>query len=393
MLLSFCIWVIWRKKAYQCPPSGGSGDDGNDDSKNDSDIEHNSSSLPCDSGAKNPTSSARNADAVAASSITKVSEEALEPKLTIDLDNQSPSDTTGVRVDFVDPSLLAGRFRLKSHQMATTEGAETIVLFATNEEIKETVAIKFFKRKIDRDHSCDLLEKTLKNDPRFVATLYGSKAESVFDDPSAQPHYPFAMVMHAGTHDLQTLLDRRGKQPFEEEVWELMIKRIMKCVEFMHTCGVVHCDLKPKNVVDFSSGQGQPFTPRLIGFDNARKIGETWTGTSSVVCAPEAAMAHIKGKALKVRQELDVWALGCIFWQVIHGTSLLETLINADVDEDKGFHAIAFITQDEIDEQIQILEETTSVRMKNAASLLRKILIVDPDSRPSVSDLLGYSLS
>jgi serine/threonine protein kinase len=358
MLLSFCIWIIWRKKAYHCPLWGGN-DNGKTERTIDEDI---SPSVPHDGGATNLTSS----------------------------DNQSPSDPDALEVIFVDPSLLAGRYRLKSRQMATTEGAETIVLFATNEEMNETVAIKFFKRKVDRDHSCDLLEKTL-NDHRFVATLYGTRAESIFDAPSAQPQCPFAMVMHAGTNNLQTLLDRRGKQPFEEEVWEPMIKRIMKCVEFLHKCGVVHCDLKPKNVVDFNIRQGHTKNPHLVEFDNARKVGETWTGTLSVVCAPEAAMAHRKGKALKVGQELDVWALGCIFWHVIHGTSLLETLVNADVlDTDKCFHCIAFITQDEIDEKIKILKKTSSVRMKNAASLLRKTLIVDPDRRPSVSDLLGY---
>jgi hypothetical protein len=99
----------------------------------------------------------------------------------------------------------------------------------TDEEMNETAAIKFFKRKIDRDHLCDLVETKLINDTRFFATYYGSRAKNIFDDPSAQPQCPFAVViMHAGTHDLQTLLDRRGKQPFEEEVWKPMIKRIMK---------------------------------------------------------------------------------------------------------------------------------------------------------------------
>lgn len=101
---------------------------------------------------------------------------------------------------------------------------------------------------------------------------------------------------------------------FEERL--ALLSAIAMTVAHAHRRGVLHCDLKPSNVL-VTEVDGRPF-PKLIDFGIARALGERDSGHGSAgtlsYMSPEQFTA---GGELDTRS--DVFALGVLLWEALHG--------------------------------------------------------------------------
>ncbi|KAJ9146704.1 hypothetical protein P3X46_028937 [Hevea brasiliensis] len=97
---------------------------------------------------------------------------------------------------------------------------------------------------------------------------------------------------------------------------------ILQGIAYIHSHGYVHCDLKPENVLLMSSENAE-FVPKIGDFGLAKKIEKSKKrklfsclgGTTSYM-APKTVVDPIQ------EPPSDIWALGCIVFEMFTGKSV-----------------------------------------------------------------------
>ncbi|KAF9922614.1 Dual-specificity kinase, spindle pole body (SPB) duplication and spindle checkpoint function [Linnemannia zychae] len=138
------------------------------------------------------------------------------------------------------------------------------------------------------------------------------------------------LVMEYGEIDLANMLANQQTQPFDIHFIGLYWRQMLEAVQVIHDLKIVHSDLKPAN---FLLVEG---TLKLIDFGIANLISNDTTniqregqlGTANYM-SPEAISANpAAGGYRKMGRPTDVWALGCILYQMIYGRTPFSDVTN-----------------------------------------------------------------
>ncbi|RKP13039.1 hypothetical protein BJ684DRAFT_20445, partial [Piptocephalis cylindrospora] len=105
-----------------------------------------------------------------------------------------------------------------------------------------------------------------------------------------------------------------GKRPVSEVYLKSILLDILGGLESMYAAGLVHCDLKPGNIMQFTCPGRDQGIWKLIDFDCACKTGQPVRGLTLDYCAPEVLHATRAGKSLMATHALDMFSCG----QIIH---------------------------------------------------------------------------
>ena len=145
------------------------------------------------------------------------------------------------------------------------------------------------------------------------------------------------MVMECGEIDLAGMLRRHWQEARERNenavynenfvcmYWEQMLR----AVHAMHEARVIHGDLKPANflcvrgalkLIDFGIAK------TMANPDNTKIARENTVGTVNYM-SPEAIYGDDDGQHKQGRAS-DVWSLGCILYQMVHGATPFSHLKN-----------------------------------------------------------------
>ena len=123
----------------------------------------------------------------------------------------------------------------------------------------------------------------------------------------------------------QTLAERIGRLAVDEAL--VIARQIAEALEAAHDKGIVHRDLKPANVKITPDGQ-----VKVLDFGLA-KVGEVWSGqnlsTSPTMTAPAtnagvilgtaSYMAPEQAKGRTVDRRADIFAFGCVLYEMLAG--------------------------------------------------------------------------
>lgn len=119
-----------------------------------------------------------------------------------------------------------------------------------------------------------------------------------------------------------------------EELTDLL-KILLTCIEYLDSKKIVHRDIKPENIMLLDKGNSMAERVKLIDFglstyfnsDNIRDI----CGTPGFV-APE--ILRQKNESIKnIDTKVDVFSLGIVFYELIHGKIPFEDKFNTDILE------------------------------------------------------------
>ena len=91
----------------------------------------------------------------------------------------------------------------------------------------------------------------------------------------------------------------------------------------MHAAGVVHCDIKPANVLLTRGGQTRGGVALLGDFDGARQVDVSMTRARDLhVTQKYLAPEFLSGKAKDATKAMDVFALGTLLGELFQGAEL-----------------------------------------------------------------------
>ena len=94
---------------------------------------------------------------------------------------------------------------------------------------------------------------------------------------------------------------------------QVMMTSILKCLEILSKCKIVHGDLKPENILE-----SQENKYKVIDFGSSFYCKDKidYEVTSLYWRAPEVVLG------LPYGPEIDMWALGCILYEIVCGRPL-----------------------------------------------------------------------
>ncbi|HEV7280352.1 MAG TPA: protein kinase [Pirellulaceae bacterium] len=220
---------------------------------------------------------------------------------------QSPADLSDARARSVERAQPPGRVPGYTMVRFLGAGAYGEVWEARNNNTQRRVAIKFFTRG-DLDFSAlgQEVDKLLKlaNDRYVVQVL-----EVGWD---ADPPYYVMDFLEFGS--LDDLLRQKGTLTAAEALEQF--REIAVALMHLHGRGVLHCDLKPANVL-----LDEDHHPRLADFGQARLHNEQSPALGTLFfMAPEQADLKAIPDA-----RWDVFALGAIFYVLVTGSPPFRT--------------------------------------------------------------------
>ena len=173
---------------------------------------------------------------------------------------------------------------------------------------------------------------TLRNIPyenRVYAELQQLKGRNtgcVFMYPS---HDPESLIVEDFGTDIRQYLTP------ESNVLKNELVKVISAVDALHSCGYIHGDLKPHNIL-CRALQGGIFEFKLCDLDSATKMGALFNTSKFTKrwVSPEVFQAWKTGKLLIAVASLDIFNLGVLFAAILHDLRSSEMyLLPADTDE------------------------------------------------------------
>jgi serine/threonine protein kinase len=196
------------------------------------------------------------------------------------------------------------------------QGGMATVYRGFHAELDRQVAIKVLAGALPTTPE---LVQRFQREARTIAALRHPNVVQVYDFGPLGDTYYLAMEYIEGS-DLAAEMRRRREagQPFSPNEILHLLGQVAEALDYAHTQGVIHRDVKPGNVLLTASGQ-----PILTDFGLATlrrtratlitTIGQNVLGTPEYT-APEQAL-----DAQAANPQSDIYSLGCILYELVTG--------------------------------------------------------------------------
>ena len=196
--------------------------------------------------------------------------------------------------------LLAGRYRLVER---IDEGGAGEVWRARDEKLDRNVAVKVLGPDAD-----DAFRARFADEARRAAAVVHPNVVTVFDEGRDGADAFMVMELVPGK-TLREIVGERGPLPPHEV--SRLIRQVAAALDAAHAAGVVHCDVKPANVIVDPEGMA-----KLTDFGIARaardRDEQELLGTARYI-APE----RVEGGPVTART--DVYGLGLVAYELLTG--------------------------------------------------------------------------
>jgi eukaryotic-like serine/threonine-protein kinase len=243
-------------------------------------------------------------------------------------------------------------------------GAQGVVYLAHDPQLDRDVAIKSvsLKANFQQQHKID----HLLQEARTVSKLQHPNIVSIYDVGSDQ-FTPYLVLEYVKGESLYSMI--RKDLPEQQAIH--IMRDVLSGVAAAHAKGIIHCDLKPANIIITPTGQAKvaDFGLALLA-DSQQEDHDQLAGTPQYM-APE----YIETR--KHQTVSDVFSLGLIFYQMITGKlavdgedvyQLLNAIANEPITPPSSI-------KPEIDEKInalimKALEKAPEDRYQDASEML-----------------------
>ena len=196
------------------------------------------------------------------------------------------------------------------------QGGMAIVYLARDPLIKRQVAVKVLPRQFTFDPQ---FKTRFQREAEVIAALEHASIVPVYDFGEHEDQ-PFIVMRYMSGG---TLADRIGKGALPVDEIASMFQRIGPAIDYAHTRGVIHRDIKPGNILFDSQGEAS-----LSDFGIA-KIAEAtsaYTGTGTMIGTPAYMSPEQALGEKNLTGRTDIYSLGVVLFEALSG----ELPFNAD---------------------------------------------------------------
>ncbi len=212
----------------------------------------------------------------------------------------------------------------------------------------------------------------------------------VYDFGWGEEGQPYFSMEYVEGQDWSSFQQPRDKPKF----WPLIL-RVCSTLDFLHSKGIIHGDIKPSNILICPSAEGQ-LIPRFTDFGFA-ELGQPdrsawWKGTLSYL-APEI----IRGE--KYGHQADLYSLGVLIYESIFGKKPFEEEELTELAKSHLEKEVVIPHQPSVPDELRnlilkLLEKDPLDRYFSAAEVMDALHeISPPDASESCSTLAGHLIA
>ena len=213
-------------------------------------------------------------------------------------------------------SLLAGRYEVRT---LIGRGGMAQVHLGYDIRLSRVVAIKMLRTDLARDSIFqarfrrEAQSAASLNHPNIVA-VYDTGEETVTTPDGSTVQVPYIIMEYVEGHTVRDLLSDGSPVPIDEAI-EIMTG-VLQALEYAHSQGLVHRDIKPGNVMLTTTGK-----VKVMDFGIARALADssaTMTQTDAVVGTAQY-LSPEQARGEKVDNRSDLYSAGCLLYELLTG--------------------------------------------------------------------------
>ncbi|MDO5719885.1 MAG: Stk1 family PASTA domain-containing Ser/Thr kinase [Actinomycetaceae bacterium] len=214
------------------------------------------------------------------------------------------------------PHRLAGRYEVRS---MIGRGGMAQVHLGFDMRLSRNVAIKMLRTDLARD---SIFQTRFRREAQAAASLnhpnivavYDTGEEEVTAPDGSSVSVPYIVMEYVEGHTVRDLLAGGTPVPIDEAVE--IISGVLAALEYSHTQGLVHRDIKPGNIMLTNTGK-----IKVMDFGIARALTDsqaTMTQTNAVVgTAQYLSPEQARGEVVDARS--DIYSTGCVLFELLTG--------------------------------------------------------------------------
>lgn len=272
--------------------------------------------------------------------------------------NQPPTEGVHAYYDMRSEVLGQGAFAVVKKAIQRSTGNWYAIKVIDKKKVMTGVAV---------EREIDILKK-IKHD--YIVGL-----TDFYEDEN---NYYLVMDLVTGG-DLMDFVTQNGAIP--EDAAREITRQVLTAVEYVHSCGISHRDIKPDNIL---IAQDEPVIVKVSDFGLAKisKSGSqlrTFCGTLAYLAPEIMAKKHSDGNAPSMySNKVDVWSIGCMLYVIL--TSYLPFSNRTQQELYRSVMSGHFAER-------PLLDVGAS---KDCIGFLHYALTVDPAKRPSATQALHH---
>jgi len=244
-----------------------------------------------------------------------------------------------------------------------------VVYRALDPLLNRYVAVKVMSQGIATDQ--ELRDRFLR-EARAAGSLQHPNIITIFDFGDAEGSLYIAMEYVEGS-DLSEIIQRQDRLPLSGKL-DIIID-VLRGLDYAHSRGVVHRDVKPANIRVSVDGHA-----KLMDFGIARLEKSDLTRSGMMIGTPDY-MAPEQVTGGKISPATDVFAIGVV---------LYEFLANRPTFDGETLHQVLYKV---VSEQPPPLRETAAALPPSLQPILDKALAKDPTQRYQSAGAMAWDLS
>jgi len=248
---------------------------------------------------------------------------------------------------------------------------QSVVKKATHKVTKKEYAIKFISKRTSKGQT--LPRCTIDKEIELLRSLSHGNIVQLHECWESDDTVYVVMELVKGS-DLYDVVSILGT--IRPGVAGAIVGQVLSALAYLHSRGLVHHDIKMENViVDYLANK-----VKLTDFGSAKEI-KNMSGVGGTInyMAPELIM-NMRGGNQKCDQSVDIWSVGIVAYMMLSGFHPFDHSAKANQN----------IMNRIISGKFDFPSPQWDAVPKHCKDFIRRCLVVDPKSRPSVAELLKH---
>ena len=243
-------------------------------------------------------------------------------------------------------------------------GGMGVVYKARQKSLNRLVALKLLAP--ERVQDARFAERFAR-EAQALAQLNHQNIVTIYDFGQAGGFYFLLMEFVDGVN-LRQLLATRKLEPAEALA---IVPPVCEALQYAHDHGIVHCDIKPENLLLDKNGRA-----KIADFGIARILGAAPSQTAEIAGTPQYMAPEQQVEAQKADHRSDIYSLGVVLYELLTGE------LPGDKLQAPSRKVLIDVRLDEI--VLRALQKTPELRYQTAAEFRTQVETVlnDPGAPP-----------